>query len=140
MEHRGRFFDTRRFPLVIAKVPHGPEAATHIEAFYAEWDQVMSLGRHVVILDMTKVDIGYIGAVERRKTAAEAGKRRDALRAALIAEARVCPNTLVRAAMTAFDWIAGGWFTHPIAHFSAMEQAERWVAPYVEASRASRGA
>lgn len=134
----GRFFDTRRFPLVVARVPSGEDAARDIGAFYAEWDEVLARGRHAVILDMTRVDVHYIGAVERRATASEAERRRDALKAGLLAEARVCPSTLVRATMTAFDWLVGRWFAHPIAHFATMEQAERWIAEQLAASPRAR--
>jgi hypothetical protein len=120
-------FDTAHHPLVVAVAPSGAGAASQIVPWYAEWDVVMAMGPHVVLIDLSQVDAVFVGARERSRVATEVNRRRDALRRTVRAEARLCPNPFVRGLMTAFDWLLGDPIGHPVAHFDDRAKAMAWL-------------
>ncbi len=122
-----RFFRVERFPVVVARAPSGRDAARDIPTFYAEWDEAIARGPHAVLIDLRDVDPFAVGAARRRKVAEEAERRRDGLERTLVAEARLVSTSLVRAMMTAFDWLLPQPFRHPICNFSSMAEAEDWL-------------
>lgn len=130
-----RFFRDDRFPLVVAKTPSGADATRDIPAFYAEWDTVIARGPHVVLIDLRAVDASTLGAAHRKQIAEAAERRRRGFERTLIAEARLASGPVVRAMMTAFDWLLKQPFQHPIANFSSMAAAEQWL----DAELARRG-
>lgn len=134
-ELRMRFFRDDRFPLVVAKAPSGRDATRDIPAFYEEWDAIIARGPHVVLLDLRAVDANTLGAAHRKQIAQAAEKRRRGFERTLVAEARLCSGPVVRAMMTAFDWLLKQPFQHPIANFSSTGAAEQWL----EAELARRG-
>lgn len=122
-----RFFRAERFPLVVATAPTGRSATRDIPEFYAEWDTIIARGRHVVLIDLRKVDAGVLGAAHRKQVAEAAEQRRAGFERTLLAEARLCSGPVVRSMMTAFDWLLKQPFRHPIENFSSVDDAERWL-------------
>jgi hypothetical protein len=121
-----RYFDTRLFPLIIA-TPPSADLNGAVRAFYQEWDPILARGRQAVLVDLSAVNPLFTGATLRREVAIEIQQRRAALSRALIAEARVVHNAVVRGLLTALDWLIGDSLSHPIRYFDDAEEAKAWL-------------
>jgi hypothetical protein len=120
------YFDSTRFPYVVATPPVRHTSAS-VRAYYLEWDELAARGRHVLLVDLRRIDPASAGATVRRQVAEEMRARRDAMRRSLAAEARVVPGALLRGILTAVDWLVGDAVQHPVRYCETTEEAEGFL-------------
>jgi hypothetical protein len=120
------YFDSTRFPFVVARPPprHTPQT---VVAYYLEWDELAARGRHVLQIDLRSIDAASARATVRQQVAEEMRARKDAMRRSLAAEGRVVSGRAVRGVLTAVDWLVGDAVAHPVRYFESMDEAEGWL-------------
>lgn len=117
--------DTDHLPLVLVRFPASPTP----EQVHGLFDRYAQLSRRearlAYLIDFRELNPIFAPA-DIRKAASDAFERhRDTLMRATIAEARIVPNAILRAGLSAFDAISSHKW--PCANFGAAPEALTWL-------------
>ena len=128
--------DASRFPLVRITLPPNPTEADTI-AVYQQYDVHLARGRHVLLVDLRKLNPLFGGAKARQATLREVEARSEIFERTLIAEVRLVRGSLVRGIVTAFEWMRRGPRGFPMEVMESEREALRWLDEKLAADRRS---
>ena len=124
--------DASLFPLVRITLPPNPTEADTV-AVYQQYDVHLARGRHVLLVDLRRLDPVFGHARARQVTLREVEKRNATFERTLIAEARLVSGSLVRGIVTAFEWMRRAPRHFPLEVMEDEKEALRWLHAKLEA-------
>jgi hypothetical protein len=120
-------FDASAFPLVVFHVPARPELE-QVREIYREYDEHLARGRHVILVDLRKLNPLHAGPLLRQAASREAGARKAVVSRTVIAEAVLVTGPVVRGFVTAFEWMRPSARTFPLLVTESEKEARTWLA------------
>jgi hypothetical protein len=124
--------DASRFPLVRLTPPANP-TEEEIVAIYREYDTHLARGRHVLLVDMRRLNPLFGHARARQVTLREVEARMPTVERVMIAEAILVSGRIVRGIVTAFEWMRKKPRTFPLEIMEDEDEAIAWLTQQLEA-------
>ena len=118
--------DGSKFPLVRITLPPNPTEGDTVEV-YCAYDTLLARGRHVLLVDLRKLNPLFGHARARQVTLREVEARMHVFDKMLIAEARVVSGSVVRGIVTAFEWMRRRPRSFPLEVMEDEKAALRWL-------------
>ncbi len=129
--------DGSKFPLVRITLPPNPTEEDTVEVYRA-YDTLLARGRHVLLVDLRKLNPLFGHARARQVTLREVEARTHVFDKMLIAEARVVSGSVVRGIVTAFEWMRRRPRSFPLEVMEDEKAALRWLNEHLAADGATQ--
>lgn len=132
---RAEWVDFTAFPVLIIRLPV-QFSVVDVSAMYNALEELTERdGKYTTIVDSTALTFPP-GPMTRRALVRGGAAIEAHAQKYCIGTALVIHNTLVRGALTAFNWVRGDKFALPEIYTATMDEARRWSRKQLEANRA----